>query len=98
MGQQRMLTPPDPSITFVGGPCCPTLNLVYAFRIMITFYTMLISLFCTLKDFVDIYNCMNKTHRFIRFVTFNIKIGIFHGKKLKVIIPCSTGIRQIFHL
>jgi hypothetical protein len=30
----------------IRGPCCPTLNFVIAFLIMITFYTLLTSLFC----------------------------------------------------
>jgi hypothetical protein len=37
---------PDPTFTFVGGPCCPTLDFIIAFRIMITFYILLTSLFC----------------------------------------------------
>jgi hypothetical protein len=37
---------PDPTFAFVGGPCCPTLDFVIAFRIMIAFYTLLTSLFC----------------------------------------------------
>jgi hypothetical protein len=48
-GQQRMLTPsaaPDPTFAFVGGPCCSAFDFVFAFWIMTTFYTMLISLFC----------------------------------------------------
>ena len=36
---------PDPTFAFVGGSCCPTLDLVIAFRIMIIIYT-LTSLFC----------------------------------------------------
>jgi hypothetical protein len=40
---------PDPTFTFVGGQCCPTLDFVVAFRIMITFYTLLSSLFCIEK-------------------------------------------------
>jgi hypothetical protein len=38
---------PDPTFTFVGGPCCPTLDVVIAFWIMIAFYTLLTSLFCS---------------------------------------------------
>jgi hypothetical protein len=37
---------PDPTFVFVGGPCCHTLDFVIAFWIMITFYTLLTSLFC----------------------------------------------------
>ena len=37
---------PDSAFAFVGGPCCPTLEFVIVFWIMITFYTMLTSLFC----------------------------------------------------
>jgi hypothetical protein len=36
---------PDPTFAFVVGPCCPTLDFVIVFWIMITFYTLLISLF-----------------------------------------------------
>jgi hypothetical protein len=39
-------TAPDPTFAFVGDPCCPTLDFVIAFWIMITFYTLLTSLFC----------------------------------------------------
>jgi hypothetical protein len=38
---------PDPTFTFVGGPCCPTLDFVIAFWFTIAFYTLLTSLFCT---------------------------------------------------
>jgi hypothetical protein len=38
---------PDPTFAFVGGPCCLTLDFVFALWIMITFYTLLTSLFCT---------------------------------------------------
>jgi hypothetical protein len=37
---------PDPTFTFVGGLCCPTLEFVIAFWIAIAFYTLLTSLFC----------------------------------------------------
>jgi hypothetical protein len=37
---------PDPTFACVGGPCCPALDFVIAFWIMITFYTLLTSLFC----------------------------------------------------
>jgi hypothetical protein len=37
---------PDPTFAFVGGPCCPTLDFVIAFWIMIAFYTLLTSLLC----------------------------------------------------
>jgi hypothetical protein len=37
---------PDPTIAFVGGLCCPTLDFVIAFWIMIIFYTLLTLLFC----------------------------------------------------
>jgi hypothetical protein len=39
---------PDTSsyLRIVGGPCCPTFDFVYAFWIMITFYTLLTLLFC----------------------------------------------------
>jgi hypothetical protein len=40
---------PDPTFAFVGVPCCPALDFVFAFWIMITFYTMLMSLFCVTK-------------------------------------------------
>jgi FtsH-binding integral membrane protein len=36
---------PDPIVAFVGVPCCPTLDFVIAFWIVITFYTLLTSLF-----------------------------------------------------
>jgi hypothetical protein len=39
-------TAPDPTFALVGSLCCPALNFVFAFRIMITFYTVLTSLFC----------------------------------------------------
>jgi hypothetical protein len=37
---------PDPTFAFVGNPCWPILGFVIAFWIMITFYTLLTSLFC----------------------------------------------------
>jgi hypothetical protein len=37
---------PDPTFAFFGGLCCPTLDFVIAFWIMIAFYTLLTSLFC----------------------------------------------------
>jgi hypothetical protein len=38
---------PDPTFAFVGGlPRCPTLDFVIAFWIVITFYSLLTSLFC----------------------------------------------------
>jgi hypothetical protein len=37
---------PDPTFAFVGGPCCPTLDFVIAFWTMVSFYTLLTSLFC----------------------------------------------------
>jgi hypothetical protein len=40
---------PDPAFAIVGGPCCPTLDFVIAFWIMVTFYTLLTSLYCMLK-------------------------------------------------
>jgi hypothetical protein len=36
----------DPTLAFVGGQCCPTFDFAIAFSIMITFYTLLTSLFC----------------------------------------------------
>jgi hypothetical protein len=39
---------PNPTVAFVGGPCCPTLDFVVAFWIMIAFYT-LTSLFSTIN-------------------------------------------------
>jgi hypothetical protein len=45
---------PDPTFAFVGGPCCPTLDFVFAFCITITFYTLLTSLFCILDTIVCI--------------------------------------------
>jgi hypothetical protein len=36
----------DPTLAFVGGLCCPTLDFVIAFWIMITIYTLLTSVFC----------------------------------------------------
>jgi hypothetical protein len=40
---------PDPTFAFVRGPCCPTLDFVIAFWTIISFYTLLTSLFCTLQ-------------------------------------------------
>jgi hypothetical protein len=37
---------PDPNFAFVGGLCCLTLDFVFAIWILITFYTLLTSLFC----------------------------------------------------
>ena len=48
-GQQRMLTPPRHPI--LGGPCCPTLDFVIAFWIVIAFYKLLTSLFCIYSNF-----------------------------------------------
>jgi hypothetical protein len=31
---------PDPTFAFVGGPCCLTLDFVFAFWFMITFHTL----------------------------------------------------------
>jgi hypothetical protein len=45
-GDAHSSAAPDPTFAFVGGPCCPTLDFVIAFWIMITFYTLLTSLFC----------------------------------------------------
>jgi hypothetical protein len=42
-GDAHSSTAPDPTFAFVGSPCCPTLDFV-----MITFYTLLTSLFCIL--------------------------------------------------
>jgi hypothetical protein len=36
----------DPTFLFVGNPCCPLLDFVIDFWIMITFYTFLTSPFC----------------------------------------------------
>ena len=47
-GDAHSSAAPDPAFAFVGGPCCPTLEFVIAFWIMITFYTLLPSLFCIL--------------------------------------------------
>jgi hypothetical protein len=40
---------PDPTFAFFGGPCCLTLDFLFAIWIMITFYTLLTSLFCILS-------------------------------------------------
>jgi hypothetical protein len=47
---------PDPTLAFVGGPCCPTLDFVIAFWIMIAFYTLLTSLFCIERRSVHKYS------------------------------------------
>jgi hypothetical protein len=52
-GQQKMLIPP---FAFVGGPCCLTPDFVFTFWIMITFYTLLTSLFCIVMGTLEI--CM----------------------------------------
>jgi hypothetical protein len=39
----------------IGGPCCPTLDFVIAFWTMVTFYTLLASLFC-INNFVNCYD------------------------------------------
>jgi hypothetical protein len=39
----------DPAFAFVGGPYCLILEFVISFWIMITFYTLLTSLFCTVS-------------------------------------------------
>jgi hypothetical protein len=44
--------PPDLTFAFVGGRCCPTLDFVIAFWIMIKFYTLLTSLFCIYLNFI----------------------------------------------
>jgi hypothetical protein len=41
---------PDSTFTFVGGPCCPTLDFVFAFWIVIAFCTLLTSLFCIILE------------------------------------------------
>jgi hypothetical protein len=40
---------PDPTLAFVVGPCCLTLEYIFALWIMITFYMLLTSLFCMIK-------------------------------------------------
>ena len=45
-GDAHSSAAPDPAFAFVGGTCCPTLEFVIALWIMITFYTLLPSLFC----------------------------------------------------
>jgi hypothetical protein len=46
---------PDSALAFVGGPCCLTLDFVFALWIMITFYTLLTSLFCMPKRDKKVY-------------------------------------------
>jgi hypothetical protein len=45
-GDAHSFATPDPAFAFVGGPCCPSLDFVIAFWIMIAFCTLLTSLFC----------------------------------------------------
>jgi hypothetical protein len=40
---------PDSTFAFVGGPCCLTLDFVFALWFMITFYTLLTLLFCIVR-------------------------------------------------
>ena len=47
-GDAHSSAAPGPAFAFVGSPCCPTLEFVIAFWIMITFYILSTSLFCTL--------------------------------------------------
>jgi hypothetical protein len=46
---------PEPTLAFVGGLCCPTLDFVIAFWITIAFYTLLTSLFCIRHKFSNLY-------------------------------------------
>jgi hypothetical protein len=48
-----MLTAHDPTFAFVGDPCCPTFNFVIAIWIMITFYSLLTSLFCIIVSVLN---------------------------------------------
>jgi hypothetical protein len=45
-GDAYSFVTPDPASTFVGGLFCPTLKFAIVFGIMLTFYTLLASLFC----------------------------------------------------
>jgi hypothetical protein len=54
---------PDPTFAFVGGPCFPTLEFVIVFWIMITFYTLLTSLFCISKTKHTVSYMLKKTPR-----------------------------------
>jgi hypothetical protein len=40
---------PDPTLAFAVGLCCPTFGFLFAFCIMMTFHTLLTSLFCILS-------------------------------------------------
>jgi hypothetical protein len=46
IGLTAGVTSPDPTFAFVGGLCCPELNFIFAVWIMITFDTLLTSIFC----------------------------------------------------
>jgi hypothetical protein len=48
-------TTPDSTFAFIGGPCCPTLDFVIVFWIMITFYILWASLFCISLQLKKIY-------------------------------------------
>jgi hypothetical protein len=60
---------PDPTFAFVEGLCCPALEFLFAFWIMITYYTMLTSLFCMQKHLHEKNNplavAFNSTFRYI---------------------------------
>jgi hypothetical protein len=52
---------PDATFAFVGGQCCLTIDFVFAIWIMITFYTLLNSLFC-IQTWQIISDFLNQSH------------------------------------
>jgi hypothetical protein len=58
---------PDPTFAFVGGPCCPTLDFVIAFWIMIALYTLLTSLFCIIE--IDVIFRLNVSKFYVSVLT-----------------------------
>jgi hypothetical protein len=94
---------PDPTFAFVGGLCCPTLDFVFAFWIMITFYTLLTSLFC-ISYFALFLFCVPHIPRRIRIPLVDSSRGIYMGltKSMKSLvtkqIKQSLGYNQIISL
>jgi hypothetical protein len=82
---------PDHTLAFVWGLCCPTLDFVIAFWIMITFYTLLTSLFCIYKlhmvwrfddkEYFDIFLKEHPCSKFMKLqisIQMHIYISLFH--------------------
>jgi hypothetical protein len=79
---------PDPTFAFVGGPCCPTLDFVIAFWIMITFYTLLTSLIC-IMSFETILNFLSMWCELIVFYLTDNPVCLISTKGARWVWPIS---------